>query len=96
MSALLRPSSCARAARVVQRTTTTSAAAAPASTSRAFSATPSRASGGKLEYDPPTGWLFGVKPGEKYQKEGWETPFYVMIGGLVVFSVALAFKPDTS
>ena len=94
MSALLRPSSCARAARVVQRTTP--AASAPASTTRAFSATSSRASGGKLEHDPPTGWLFGVKSGEKYQKEGWETPFYVMIGGLVVFSVALAFKPDTS
>ncbi len=97
MSALLRPSSCARAARAVTMTARTTTAAPAASSIRAFSGTPQRLSGGKLEYDPPTGWLFGVKPGEKYQREGWEMPFYwLFCGGLVVFSVAYAFKPDTS
>jgi hypothetical protein len=49
------------------------------------------------QYDPPTGWLFGVKPGEKYKPEGWENLFfYGFCGGMVVFAVAYAFKPDTS
>ncbi|KAK5637431.1 hypothetical protein RRF57_013143 [Xylaria bambusicola] len=49
------------------------------------------------QYDPPTGWLFGVKPGEKYQKEGWETPFfYGFCGSILVAGVAYGFKPDTS
>jgi len=49
------------------------------------------------QYDPPTGWLFGVKPGEKYQKEGWENPFfYGFCGSLLLAGVAYGFKPDTS
>ncbi|KAJ5138637.1 uncharacterized protein N7515_003485 [Penicillium bovifimosum] len=48
-------------------------------------------------YDPPTGWLFGVKPGQKYQKEGWENIWYYgFIGSLLVAGVAYVFKPDTS
>ncbi|KAI9045676.1 uncharacterized protein KD926_006977 [Aspergillus affinis] len=48
-------------------------------------------------YDPPTGWLFGVKPGQKYQKEGWETMWYYgFIGSLLAAGVAYVFKPDTS
>ncbi|KAJ5815004.1 hypothetical protein N7474_006781 [Penicillium riverlandense] len=48
-------------------------------------------------YDPPTGWLFGVKPGQKYEKEGWEGVWYWgFIGSLVVAGVAYVFKPDTS
>jgi len=48
-------------------------------------------------YDPPGGWLWGVKPGEKPAKEGWETIFYVgMFGSLGLATVAYAFKPDTS
>ncbi|KAK1149499.1 hypothetical protein N8T08_005048 [Aspergillus melleus] len=40
-------------------------------------------------YDPPTGWLFGVKPGQKYQKEGWETMWYYgFIGSLLAAGVA--------
>lgn len=27
-------------------------------------------------YDPPGGWLFGVKPGEKYENEGWENIWF--------------------
>ncbi|OXV10029.1 hypothetical protein Egran_02214 [Elaphomyces granulatus] len=48
-------------------------------------------------YDPPTGYLFGVKPGQKYVKEGWENIFYFgFIGSLVVAGIAYVFKPDTS
>lgn len=56
-----------------------------------------RAASHGSQYDPPTGWLFGVKPGEKYEKEGWEGLFYYgFVGSLVVFTIAYAFKPDTS
>ncbi|KAI1327446.1 ESSS subunit of NADH:ubiquinone oxidoreductase-domain-containing protein [Xylariaceae sp. FL0255] len=49
------------------------------------------------QYDPPTGWLFGVKPGEKYQKEGWEGIFfYGFCGSILLTAVAYGFKPDTS
>ncbi|RMJ23179.1 hypothetical protein PHISP_05947 [Aspergillus sp. HF37] len=53
--------------------------------------------GGGDHFDPPTGYLFNVKPGEKYQKEGWEGAFYYgFIGSLVLAGVAYVFKPDTS
>jgi hypothetical protein len=49
------------------------------------------------DYDPPTGWLWGVKPGEKYQNEGWEKPFFWgFCGSLLVAACVLPFKPDTS
>jgi len=55
-----------------------------------------RSSGHESHYDPPSGWLFGVKPGEKYEKEGWEGPMYWgMCGAVGVAVVAYAFKPDT-
>ncbi|PYH99126.1 NADH-ubiquinone oxidoreductase [Aspergillus ellipticus CBS 707.79] len=48
-------------------------------------------------YDPPTGYLFGLKPGQKYVKEGWENLWYYgFIGSLLVAGVAYVFKPDTS
>ena len=47
-------------------------------------------------FDPPTGWLFGRPPGEKYQWEGWEFGTGLFLGTIVVAAVALAFKPDTS
>jgi hypothetical protein len=48
-------------------------------------------------YDPPSGWLFGVKPGEKAEKEGWETVWvWGFFGSLALGVVAYAFKPDTS
>ena len=47
-------------------------------------------------YDPPTGWLFGVKPGEKYEPEGWENVWYYgFIGSLLVGVVGYCYKPDT-
>lgn len=49
-----------------------------------------------MEYDAPTGWLFGVKPGEKPEKEGWEPFWYYGYFGCFAFAViAYAFKPDT-
>lgn len=64
---------------------------------RAFSATAAKKGGHSPQYDPPTGWLFGVKPGEKYVNEGWENLyFYGFLGSFVVFGVAYAWKPDTS
>ena len=48
-------------------------------------------------YDPPSGYLFGVKPGQKYVKEGWENVWYYgFIGSLLAAGVAYIFKPDTS
>ncbi|KAJ5595379.1 uncharacterized protein N7459_001587 [Penicillium hispanicum] len=48
-------------------------------------------------YDPPSGWLFGVKPGQKYVKEGWEGVWYYgFIGSFLVAGIAYVFKPDTS
>ena len=55
-----------------------------------------RGGGGDHHYDAPSGWLFGVKPGEKYEKEGWENvTFYVFIPMMVIFVGVYAFKPDT-
>lgn len=64
---------------------------------RAFSQSkPVLGGGGDSHYDPPTGWLFGVKPGEKYEKEGWENvTYYGFVGSLIFGVVAYAFKPDT-
>ena len=48
-------------------------------------------------YDPPSGWLFNVPPGEKYKKEGWENLFiYGFWGSVLMAVVAYAYKPDTS
>lgn len=87
----LAPSAAIRAVTSTQQSVSTIA------TRRAFSTTQRKASGHGPEYDPPTGWLFGVKPGEKYQNEGWEHLFfYGFCGSFAVFAVALAFKPDTT
>ncbi|KAF3080640.1 hypothetical protein TWF569_011846 [Orbilia oligospora] len=48
-------------------------------------------------YDEPSGWFLGVPPGEARQNEGWEKiMWYGFFGSLAAFSVALAYKPDTS
>ncbi|OCK90292.1 uncharacterized protein K441DRAFT_473103, partial [Cenococcum geophilum 1.58] len=48
-------------------------------------------------YDPPSGWLWGVPPGQKYQKEGWENIwFWGFCGSLGLGVIAYAYKPDTS
>jgi len=51
---------------------------------------------GHDHYDPPTGWLFGVKPGEKPETEGWENVwFYGFFGSLAFGIVGYCYKPDT-
>jgi hypothetical protein len=65
---------------------------------RQISSTPARKGGDAHgdPYDPPTGWLFGVKPGEKAEKEGWENVFYYGFFGSIAFGVVgYWFKPDT-
>jgi hypothetical protein len=90
----IRPQAAVRATRAAL---TSTSSATTTTTQRTFSATAApRASHGP-QYDPPSGWLFGVKPGEKYQKEGWETPFfYGFCGSLLLAAIAYGFKPDTS
>ncbi|PHH63047.1 hypothetical protein CDD82_1942 [Ophiocordyceps australis] len=56
----------------------------------------SRRCGGRPEYDPPTGWFLGIKPGEKREPEGWEWPMAFFAGSLILTGVAYAFQPDTS
>ena len=72
--------------------------AAPSLQQRQISSTPARRGGDAHgdHYDPPTGWLFGVKPGEKYQEEGWERIFYWGFFGSMAFGIiGYAYKPDT-
>ncbi|KAK4636317.1 hypothetical protein CLAFUW4_01721 [Fulvia fulva] len=48
-------------------------------------------------YDPPGGWLWGIKPGEKPEAEGWENIwFYGFFGSLLFGVVGYCYKPDTS
>ena len=47
-------------------------------------------------YDAPSGWLFNVKPGEKYENEGWETVWYYgFVGSLLFGLIGYCYKPDT-
>ncbi len=97
----VRPSTVVRATRALQQqsqsaSSNTSSTISTTTTVRHFSATPRAPASHGPQYDSPTGWLFGVKPGEKYQKEGWETPFfYGFCGSLVLAAIAYGFKPDT-
>ena len=52
--------------------------------------------GHESHYDPPGGWLWGIRPGEKYEKEGWEGVMYW--GYALPIVVAVVFyvnKEDT-
>jgi len=66
---------------------------------RSIFSTPTRRAGDHAHedhYDPPTGWLWGVKPGEKYENEGWENVwFYGFFGSLLFGVVGYCYKPDT-
>ncbi|KAK4242742.1 ESSS subunit of NADH:ubiquinone oxidoreductase-domain-containing protein [Achaetomium macrosporum] len=95
MSAI-RPSVSAARAAAARASSYSSTAVVPARF-RYFSASARRSGGGGMQYDPPSGWLWGVRPGEKYQNEGWEGPFfYGFWGSIIVFAIAYAWKPDTS
>lgn len=77
---------------------TSTSSVATTTTTRALSASaPRRSASHGDQYDAPTGWLWGVKPGEKAEKEGWESVFMWGFGGTWALAVvAYAFKPDTS
>lgn len=67
---------------------------------RALSATSGRSAGDSHAhedpYEPTGGWLFGVKPGEKYESEGWENVWYYGFFGSLLFGVVgYCYKPDT-
>lgn len=47
-------------------------------------------------YDPPGGWLWGQRPGEKYEKEGWEGLAWVFVASWVIAVAAYTMKEDTS
>ncbi|KAF3901402.1 hypothetical protein AA313_de0206304 [Arthrobotrys entomopaga] len=48
-------------------------------------------------YDEPSGWFLGVPPNETRPNEGWEKiMWYGFFGAFAAFTVALAYKPDTS
>lgn len=86
---LIRAPTALRAARAL-------ALRSPRAATRPFTTTMQKRGGGS-SYEPPTGWLWGVKPGEKQEKEGWENAmYYVFIPSCLLLVVALAFKPDTS
>lgn len=95
----LQPTCALRASRSLSSTLTLTARPTT-STIRSFSSTPSPKAADHAHedhYDPPTGWLFGVKPGEKAEKEGWENVWtYGFFGSLALGVVGYAFKPDTS
>ncbi|TVY28220.1 hypothetical protein LHYA1_G003335 [Lachnellula hyalina] len=110
MRVLPTPTTALRASRSL---TCSASACARSSSARPFSASASSASAAKAghadahehehehhheePYDPPTGWLFGVKPGEKAPVEGWENIWvYGFFGSLAAGAVGYAFKPDTS
>jgi len=62
-----------------------------------LSYTPIRRGGGhESHYEPPSGWLWGVPPGTKPEKEGWEAIWtWGFFGSIGVLVVGYAFKPDT-
>jgi hypothetical protein len=66
---------------------------------RLLSSTAARSAGDHAHedhYDPPGGWLFGVKPGQQYENEGWENVwFYGFFGSLLFGVVGYCYKPDT-
>ncbi|CAI4219894.1 unnamed protein product [Parascedosporium putredinis] len=96
---LLRANTAVRAARTLRTLAATPSATTAA---RPFSVSSRRLGGDahghhESPYDPPSGYLFGIKPGEKHQKEGWENlMFYGFVPSCLLLIVALAFKPDTS
>ncbi|KAJ9644455.1 hypothetical protein H2199_003418 [Coniosporium tulheliwenetii] len=64
----LRAITTSRTTFLTARTSTLPAQTRALSTSQAL-----RSASHEDHYDPPTGWLWGVPPGTKPEKEGWET-----------------------
>lgn len=69
-----------------------------AASTRHLSVTPLRRSDDShgSHYDAPSGWLWGVPPGQKAEKEGWEGIWtYGFYGTIALGVIAYAFKPDS-
>ncbi|PSS14964.1 hypothetical protein M430DRAFT_43241 [Amorphotheca resinae ATCC 22711] len=82
-----------RAAAPINRTAAPVGRLAPFSTTRRIQA----AAHEEDHYDAPGGWLWGLDPSKKHEKEGWENIFvWGFFGSLGLGVVAYAFKPDTS
>ncbi|KAI1613574.1 NADH:ubiquinone oxidoreductase 11.6kD subunit [Exophiala viscosa] len=47
-------------------------------------------------FDPPSGWLWGQRPGEKYEKEGWEPFAWIFTASWIIAIAAYTMKEDTS
>ncbi|ETI26695.1 hypothetical protein G647_10355 [Cladophialophora carrionii CBS 160.54] len=101
------PSRLARPASVLARPTPSSSRVALARTSIRTAATAHNehrgddshghhASGHDDHFDAPSGWLWGIRPGEKYEKEGWEGLAWVFVASWVVAIAAYTMKEDTS
>ncbi len=54
------------------------------------------ASGHDDHFDAPSGWLWGIRPGEKAEKEGWEGLAWVYVGVWVVAIALYTMKEDTT
>ena len=81
-------------------TSTTSRTGAISTSLRPSFSTSAWLSGGgsshESHYNPPTGWLWGIPPGQKYEKEGWEGLMYWgYCGGIGLAMIAYIYKPDT-
>lgn len=99
MPPLLRSSGPLRRLPCLLKPPTSSSASATLPLRRELSITHTRLASDSHEshYDPPGGWLWGVPPGQKYEKEGWEGVWiWGFFGGLAVGAVAYIYKPDTS
>lgn len=92
---------------IISRPTTTSSLRTFSTTPRFLAATEAATKGDHhavhaehgehdSHYDPPGGWLWGIRPGEKAEREGWEMPFYVMCAGYIIAVIAYSMKEDTS
>lgn len=67
---------------------------------RTLASTPARSAGDahahEDHYHQPSGDLWGVKAGEKYENEGWENIWYYGFFGSMAFGViGYCYKPDT-
>ncbi|KAI9722356.1 MAG: hypothetical protein M1812_001828 [Candelaria pacifica] len=97
---LPRPSSAILGIRLIKHTkstTTTTPTTFLTSSQTRLSSSAQHSEHEEDHYDPPTGWLWGIPPGETYKKEGWEDIWiYGYFGSLILAAVAYAYKPDTS
>ncbi|KAI9727527.1 MAG: hypothetical protein M1828_006469 [Chrysothrix sp. TS-e1954] len=99
MPPLPRPTSLHRASRPLLLRYKLSNRSTPSITVRPLTSSAPRRSGDSHEshLESPGQWLWGVPPGTKYEKEGWETvTYWGLCGTLGLSVVAYAFKPDTS